>query len=121
MQWQLASADAPLKAGNMLPTREENLSALIERAQQLAGADNASLALVVGGIQNETVGFALFTPDGCWGQRVKISLSRYDLKTRQDVVAMIALNMLRCWLNGLDLTVVGQGWIEVVESLSQPC
>ncbi|AXF76467.1 nicotinamide mononucleotide deamidase-related protein YfaY [Erwinia tracheiphila] len=121
LQWQLASADAPLKAGNMLPTREENLSALIERAQQLAGADNASLALVVGGIQNETVGFALFTPDGCWGQRVKISLSRYDLKTRQDVVAMIALNMLRCWLNGLDLTVVGQGWIEVVESLSQPC
>lgn len=116
LQWQLSSVGAPLKAGNVLPESEETLAALLLRGQQLAC--EASLALVVGDLQEETIGFALCTPEGCWGQRITINLSRYDLKTRQDVVAMTALNMLRRWLNGLEVS-QGHGWIDVVETLKK--
>ncbi|WP_158783646.1 nicotinamide mononucleotide deamidase-related protein YfaY [Pantoea sp. BAV 3049] len=116
LQWQLASADAPLKAGNVLPTRAETLSELIKRSQQLAADGDASLVLVVGGVQDEHLGFALHTPEGSWAQKVKFNINRHGLKARQDVVAMMALNMLRRWLNGMEVS-TGHGWIDVVETL----
>ncbi|MEW5290197.1 nicotinamide mononucleotide deamidase-related protein YfaY [Erwinia papayae] len=114
LQWQLASAEAPLAAGQVLPADNEALSSLAIRARQLSAS--ASLALVVGGLQQDTVGLALVTPQGCHAMRVKANLSRHDLKSRQEVVAMIALNMLRRWLNGQAIC-RGHGWIEVVETL----
>jgi competence/damage-inducible protein CinA-like protein len=116
VQWQLASAQAPLAAGNVLPAQQECLQALIERSRQLAATAGASLALMVGGIYDEHLSFALHTPVGSWGQRVKFNVSRHDLKSRQDMVAMMALNMLRRWLNGMEVS-TGHGWIEVVETL----
>lgn len=116
LQWQLASAGAPLKEGDVLPTRVEALPELIKRSQQLATAGEASLALVVGGLQDEHLGFALHTPQGSWGQKVKFNINRHGLKARQDMVAMMALNMLRRWLNGMEVS-TGHGWIEVVETL----
>lgn len=115
LQWQLASARAPLAAGNVLPTREENLTELLARARQLAEADNAELALVVGGEKDNHLGFALYTPQGSWAQKVKFNNNRHGLKARQDVVAMMALNMLRRWFNGLEVS-TGHGWIDVVET-----
>ncbi|WLS80186.1 nicotinamide mononucleotide deamidase-related protein YfaY [Erwinia pyri] len=116
VQWQLASAQAPLAAGNVLPAQQESLQALIERSRQLAATSGASLALMVGGIYDEHLSFALHTPEGSWGQRVKFNVNRHDLKSRQDMVAMMALNMLRRWLNGMEVS-TGHGWIEVVETL----
>lgn len=116
LQWQLASAQVPLAAGNVLPAQQESLQALIERSRQLAATSGASLALLVGGIYDEQLGFALHTPEGSWAQRVKFNVNRHGLKTRQDTVAMMAQNMLRRWLNGMDVS-TGHGWIDVVETL----
>ena len=116
LQWQLNSVEAPLAAGNVLPSREESLPALIDRSKQLAADSSASLVLIVGGLQDEHLGFALHTPEGSWGQKVKFNINRHGLKSRQDVVAMMALNMLRRWLNGMEVS-TGHGWIDVVETL----
>lgn len=116
LQWQLTSVEAPLAAGNVLPSHEESLPALIERSKQLAADSSASLVLIVGGLQDEHLGFALHTPEGSWGQKVKFNINRHGLKSRQDVVAMMALNMLRRWLNGMEVS-TGHGWIDVVETL----
>ena len=116
LQWQLTSVDAPLAAGNVLPSQQESLTALMERSKRLAGDASASLVLIVGGLQDEHLGFALHTPEGTWGQKVKFNINRHGLKSRQDVVAMMALNLLRRWLNGMDVS-TGHGWIDVVETL----
>jgi competence/damage-inducible protein CinA-like protein len=116
LQWQMASVDAPLAAGNVLPAREESLQTLLDRSKQLAAESAASLSLIVGGLQDEKLGFALHTPEGSWAQVVKFNVNRHGLKSRQDVVAMMALNMLRRWMNGMEVS-TGHGWIDVVETL----
>lgn len=116
LQWQMASVDAPLAAGNVLPAHEESLQTLLERSKQLAAESAASLSLIVGGLQDEKLGFALHTPEGSWAQGVKFNVNRHGLKSRQDVVAMMALNMLRRWMNGMEVS-TGHGWIDVVETL----
>lgn len=116
VHWQLASAGVVLGEGNILPARAESLSALSQRAGQLAASASADVVLVVGGMEEERLAFTLLTPDGCWAQRVKFNVNRHGLKTRQDVVAMMALNMLRRWLDGLEVT-SGHGWIDVEETL----
>ncbi|MDU1435942.1 MAG: competence/damage-inducible protein A, partial [Citrobacter freundii] len=53
------------------------------------------------------------------GLRVRLNANRYSLSIRQEVCAMMALNMLRRWLNGQDIA-SEHGWIDVVESLMLP-
>jgi len=65
----------------------------------------------------EHLNFALATPDGTFALRVHFSATRYSLAIRQEVCAMMALNMLRRWLNGQDIA-SEHGWIEVVESMT---
>ncbi|MEJ4044937.1 nicotinamide mononucleotide deamidase-related protein YfaY [Erwinia sp. SLM-02] len=116
LQWQLVSAGAKLNAGNVLPNRPESLTQLADRSRVLAQENDAQVVLIVGGIEEDMLGFALNTPDGIFAQRVKFNVSRHGLKARQDMVAMLALNMLRRWLNGQTVT-TGHGWIDVVETL----
>lgn len=116
LQWQLASAEMPLAAGKVLPTDEASLRTLLDHSRRLAAESGASLALVVGGLVHETLGLALHTPEGNWAQSVKFNVNRHGLKSRQEVVAMMAMNMLRRWLNGMEVS-SGHGWIDVVERL----
>ncbi|WP_168428459.1 nicotinamide mononucleotide deamidase-related protein YfaY [Erwinia amylovora] len=116
LQWQLNSAGAALAAGNVLPAQAETLGLLAARSQQLANKHHAHLALVVGTMEDQRLGLALHTPEGTFAQKVKFGVSRHGLKARQDMVAMLAMNMLRRWLNGQTVT-SGHGWIEVVETL----
>ncbi|WP_342753907.1 nicotinamide mononucleotide deamidase-related protein YfaY [Pantoea sp. MBD-2R] len=116
LHWQLASAEAPLAAGSVLPASEETLAELVARSQSLAQTSQSELALAVGSIQDEHLNIALHTPGGSWGQKVKFNVNRHGLKARQDVVAMMTLNMLRRWMDGLEIS-GGHGWIDVVETL----
>ncbi|WP_456310647.1 nicotinamide mononucleotide deamidase-related protein YfaY [Serratia proteamaculans] len=116
LQWQLISAGASLAAGNVLPHQSESLGLLAARSQQLAKQNHARLSLVVGSLEDDRLGFALHTPDGTFAQKVKFNVSRHGLKARQEMVAMLAMNMLRRWLNGQSVT-TGHGWIDVVETL----
>ena len=116
LQWQLASAEVPLSRGEVLPTMQEDLEAQASRTQAFAGEQGAALAISVGSLDEMEIALALHTPEATWAQRVKFNNARHNLKTRQEVVAMMAMNMLRRWLHGSEVS-TGHGWIDVVETV----
>ncbi|MDQ1214134.1 nicotinamide mononucleotide deamidase-related protein YfaY [Pantoea anthophila] len=118
LYWQLAAASVPLRGADILPSRSETLEQQVARTGQLAAQQQAALALSVGSLDQEEIAIALHTPEGSVGQRVKFSTGRHNLETRQKVVAMMAMNMLRRWLHGSEVS-TGHGWIDVVETIRQ--
>ncbi|TNV21484.1 nicotinamide mononucleotide deamidase-related protein YfaY [Buttiauxella sp. B2] len=113
---QLSSAQAPLGNSEVLSSRPETLAQLTARARNFAQLAGSALTLVVGSLDDEHLNFALHTPTGTYGLHVKFSVNRHALRTCQEVCAMMALNMLRRWLNGWDVA-AEHGWINVVESV----
>jgi competence/damage-inducible protein CinA-like protein len=118
LYWQLAAASVPLRGADILPSRPETLEQQVTRTGQLAAQQQAALALSVGSLDQEEIAIALHTPEGSVGQRVKFSTGRHNLETRQKVVAMMAMNMLRRWLHGSEVS-TGHGWIDVLETIRQ--
>ncbi|XFW48407.1 nicotinamide mononucleotide deamidase-related protein YfaY [Klebsiella pneumoniae] len=114
---QLSRAGAPLLASEVVPAQEETLAQAARWAAERRINHFAGLALAVSGQENDHLNVALATPDGTFALRVKFSATRHSLAVRQEVCAMMALNMLRRWLNGQPLA-SEHGWINVVVSLS---
>ena len=114
---QLSRAGAPLLASEVVPAQEETLAPAARWAAERRINHFAGLALAVSGQENDHLNVALATPDGTFALRVKFSATRHSLAVRQEVCAMMALNMLRRWLNGQPLA-SEHGWINVVDSLS---
>ncbi|HEY0209865.1 nicotinamide mononucleotide deamidase-related protein YfaY [Acerihabitans sp.] len=117
----VSSADGAISASNPAPADGEQplLRQLAQQAQGLAQRHGADLALVVGNMEQDNISLALHTPDGGYAQTVvfAVSIQRHGLKTRQEMVSLMALNMLRRWLNGWP--VYGEhGWIRVAETLA---
>lgn len=114
---QLSRANAPLLASEIVPCQEESLAQSARWAAERRVNHFAGLALAVSGQEADHLNFVLSTPEGTHALRVKFSATRYSLAVRQEVCAMMALNMLRRWLHGQP--VAGEhGWINVVELLS---
>ncbi|MFJ5433105.1 nicotinamide mononucleotide deamidase-related protein YfaY [Pectobacterium sp. CHL-2024] len=117
LNWQLQSANTPLAGGELLAKVDDtNLSGLADYARHLAERQGASLALVVGSRNDAELSLALHTPEGSFAQTIQFNVQRYSLKTHQEVVAMLAMNMLRRWLNGWSVY-GGHGWITVLKTL----
>lgn len=117
LNWQLQSANVPLAGGELLANVEDtSLSELVDYARHLAERQGASLALVVGNRNDAELSLALYTPEGSFAQTIQFNVQRYSLKTHQEVVAMLAMNMLRRWLNGWSVY-GGHGWITVLRTL----
>ncbi|MEH2919823.1 nicotinamide mononucleotide deamidase-related protein YfaY [Samsonia erythrinae] len=117
LNWQLQSAAVPLAGGELLAQMHDaTLSKVAEYAYHLAERQGASLALVVGRRNDAELSLALHTPDGTFAQTIQFNVARYSLKTHQEVVAMLAMNMLRRWLNGWSVY-GGHGWISVLRTL----
>ncbi|ECG8590494.1 nicotinamide mononucleotide deamidase-related protein YfaY [Salmonella enterica subsp. salamae] len=114
---QLSRAGAPVLASEVVPSQEETLAQTAHWTTERRSNHYAGLALAVSGLENEHLNFALATPDGVYALRVRFSASRYSLAIRQEVCSMMALTMLRRWLNGEDIA-SQYGWIDVVESLT---
>ncbi|AMV50966.1 TPA: nicotinamide mononucleotide deamidase-related protein YfaY [Klebsiella pneumoniae] len=114
---QLSRAGAPLLASEVVPAQEETLAQAARWAAERRINHFAGLALAVSGQENDHLNVALATPDGTFALRVKFSATGHSLAVRQEVCAMMALNMLRRWLNGQPLA-SEHGWINVVDSLS---
>lgn len=114
---QLSRAGAPLLASEVVPAQEETLAQAARWAAERRINHFAGLALAVSGQENDHLNVALATPDSTFALRVKFSVTRHSLAVRQEVCAMMALNMLRRWLNGQPLA-SEHGWINVVDSLS---
>ncbi|MGS2872367.1 nicotinamide mononucleotide deamidase-related protein YfaY [Enterobacter huaxiensis] len=113
---QLSRAGAPLLASEVVPFQQETLAQTARWASERRVKHFAGLALAVGGVDDEHLNFALATPEGTHALRVKMSITRHSVAVRQEVCAMMALNMLRRWLNGKEVA-SEHGWINVVESL----
>ncbi|MFD2021148.1 nicotinamide mononucleotide deamidase-related protein YfaY [Pseudocitrobacter faecalis] len=113
---ELQRAGAPLLASEVIPSQEETLAQTARWAQERRENHFAGVALAVTGLENEHLNFALSTAKGTWALRVKFNTTRHSLVVRQQVCAMMAMNMLRRWLNGMDVA-SEHGWIEVVETL----
>ncbi|ATV43559.1 nicotinamide mononucleotide deamidase-related protein YfaY [Pectobacterium brasiliense] len=117
LNWQLQSVNTPLVGGELLAKVEDtNLSGLADYARHLTERQGASLALVVGNRNDAELSLALHTPEGSFAQTIQFNVQRYSLKTHQEVVAMLAMNMLRRWLNGWSVY-DGHGWITVLKTL----
>ncbi|MEQ9882521.1 nicotinamide mononucleotide deamidase-related protein YfaY [Pectobacterium brasiliense] len=117
LNWQLQSANTPLAGGELLAKVEDTtLSGLADYARHLAERQGASLALVVSNRNDAELSLALHTPEGSFAQTIQFNVQRYSLKTHQEVVAMLAMNMLRRWLNGWSVY-GGHGWITVLKTL----
>ncbi|EBD1259187.1 nicotinamide mononucleotide deamidase-related protein YfaY [Salmonella enterica subsp. arizonae serovar 62:z4,z32:-] len=114
---QLSRAGEPVLASEVVPSQEETLAQTAHWTTERRSNHYAGLALAVSGLENEHLNFALATPDGTYALRVRFSANCYSLAIRQEVCAMMALIMLRRWLNGEDMT-SEHGWINVVESLT---
>ena len=114
---QLSRVNAPLLASEVVPSQEETLAQTAHWITERRGKHYAGLALAVSGFENEHINFALATPEGTHALRVRLSANRYSLPVRQEICAMMALNMLRRWLNDQDIA-TEHGWIDVVESLT---
>lgn len=114
---QLQNEAAPLAGGEILPAHcVETLETLLTRAQSLAQLTGSPLALAVSAIDDGCVSVALHTPQGGIGQTLCYRSTRYALRSQQESVTMLALDMLRRWLNGGK--VCGQhSWLELVESI----
>ncbi|MEB6381926.1 nicotinamide mononucleotide deamidase-related protein YfaY [Klebsiella aerogenes] len=113
---QLRRANAPLLASEVVPAQEETLAQSARWAAERRVNHFAGLALSVSGQEADYLNFVLATPEGTHALRVKFSVNRHGLSVRQEVCAMMALNMLRRWLDGKPVS--GEhGWINVVETL----
>ena len=113
---QLSRASAPLLASEVVPFQQETLAQTARWASERRVKHFAGLALAIGGVDDEHLNFALATPEGTHALRVKMSVTRHSVAVRQEVCAMMALNMLRRWLNGTEVA-SEHGWINVVESV----
>jgi len=116
---QLSRVSAPLLASEVVPSQEETLAQTAHWVAERRVKHFAGLALAVSGAEEDHLNFALATPEGTHALRVKMSTTRYSLAVRQEVCAMMALNMLRRWLNGNPVA-TEHGWINVVETLFLP-
>ncbi|KUF60425.1 nicotinamide mononucleotide deamidase-related protein YfaY [Klebsiella pneumoniae] len=114
---QLSRAGAPLLASEVVPAQEETLAQAARWAAERRINHFAGLARAVGGQKNDHLNGAPAPPAGPFARGVKFSATRHSLAVRQEVCAMMALNMLRRWLNGQPLA-SEHGWINVVDSLS---
>lgn len=113
---ELQRAGAPLLASEVIPSQEETLAQTARWAEERRENHFAGVALSVTGLENEHLNFALSTAEGTWALRVRFNTTRHSLVVRQQVCAMMAMNMLRRWLNGMDVA-SEHGWIEVVDTL----
>ncbi|EJL89383.1 nicotinamide mononucleotide deamidase-related protein YfaY [Pantoea sp. GM01] len=118
LHWQLAAADVALSKAEILPAQDEDLESQVARTRDWAQQQGCALALSVGNLEEGEVSIALHTPEANWGQRVKFMHGRHNAETRQKVVAMMAMNMLRRWMHGSEVS-TGHGWIDVLETVKR--
>ncbi|MEC5342248.1 nicotinamide mononucleotide deamidase-related protein YfaY [Brenneria populi] len=117
LNWQLQSAGVPLSGGELPADADpRDLSRLADETRQLAARRHAALALTIGARLDDRLAIALHTPQGDFALAIAFNVARYSLQTHQEVVAMLAMNMLRRWLNGWPVC-QGHGWIQVLETL----
>ena len=128
LTWQCQGAGMPVVSGEWLTpvagdaqpvSADSALRQLAQEAEGLAERHGASLALAVGNLDQSRLSLALHTPDRSYAQTVSfaVNIQRHSLKIRQEMVSLMALNMLRRWLNGWPVY-AEHGWIRTTATLA---
>lgn len=117
LSWTLSSVEALNNMSYVIENDpEQTLTALIDRAKNIAKAQLASIGLVIGEFDGQFLNFALSTPEKCYAQRVHYLPNNHSKKEKQEVSVMLMLDMLSRWLNGRE--VIGYyEWLVQTESL----
>ncbi len=118
LNWRLQNASVPLTRGELLPDTnvDESLSAVLARAQILAENSGAQLALAVGNLVDDSLSLALHTPGGTSGMTIQYTAGRHGQELRQETMAMVAMDMLRRYLNEWPV-VADYPWLNVLEKV----
>ncbi|EOC1303776.1 nicotinamide mononucleotide deamidase-related protein YfaY [Cronobacter dublinensis] len=114
---QLTDADAPLLASEVLPAQVETLAQTAHWNVERCRRHLADLALSIASVEDDEINIALTTPQGTHAVRLRFNASRYARRIRQEICAMMALTLVRRWLNGQAVT-ASQGWVQVVDTLT---
>lgn len=112
---QLGRESAPLLTSEVLPVQVKTLAETLDYGISWRKKQTADIALVIAGTVDEQINFVLTTSNDSYGLGVQFGISHHNLATRQEVCALMALNMLRRWMNGETLA-IDHGWVKVVES-----
>ncbi len=117
LNWRLQSAAVPLVSGELLPNdNDAGLSSTLLRAKKLAEHSGADLALAVSTLSEGHISLALYTPTGSNGLTIRYTATRHGLTLRQETIAMVAMDMLRRYLNGWPV-VADYPWLDRVEKI----
>lgn len=103
LNWHLQSAGVPLTLGEQWPAEpdsDKSLENLLVRSQLLAERTGAQLVLAVGAMSDGELSLVLHTPSGVFGQTINYAENRHSLTLQQETIAMVAMDMLRRYLNG---------------------
>jgi competence/damage-inducible protein CinA-like protein len=102
LNWQLQSAGVALAGGALFASRPGqagvDLDDLSYQAQALASFSGSPLALVVGPLNEGQVSVVLVTPEKTHGVTIGYQAQRHSLRLRQETIAMLAMDMLRRYL-----------------------
>lgn len=119
LNWRMQNAGVPLAGGDLLSgsgEEQETLGALLARTKLLAERKGSPLALVVGALVDDRLSLALHTPGGTSGMTIQYTAGRHGLELRQETMAMVAMDMLRRYLNGWPV-VADYPWLTVLEKI----
>ena len=112
---QLGRESAPLMTSEVLPAQVQTLTETLDYGLSWRKKQATDIALVIAGTLDDQVNFVLATANDSYGLGVQFGTSHHSLSIRQEVCALMALNMLRRWMNGEKIA-TDHGWIQVVES-----
>lgn len=112
---QLSREAAPVLASEVLPAQIQTLADTLDHGIALRKKQIADIALVIAGTVDDQVNFALITENDSYGLGVQFGISHHSLSIRQEVCALMALDLLRRWMNGETLA-TDHGWVKIVES-----
>lgn len=113
---QLGRESAPLLASKVLPAQTETLTDTLNYGIALRKQQTAGLALVIAGTVDTQINFVLATGQDSYGVGVQFGISHHSLSVRQAVCTLMALNIVRRWMNGQSPE-TKHGWINIVESI----
>lgn len=114
LRWQLGDGGVTPVYGEVLPPEPQTLASSMQRAADYATRTRADVVLLVAANADDTMNYVIHAAQGSQGVRAGFSLSNRARRVHQETCAVMALNLLRRWLNNEPLC-AQYGWIRIVE------
>ncbi len=117
--WQLGDGGVTPVYAEMLPVREETLERSMQRAADYAARTRADVVLLLAAAGEDSINYVIHSAQGGLGVRAGFNLSNRAPRVHQETCAVMAMNLLRRWLNNEPLR-AHYGWVHVFEHIVMP-